>query len=70
LVIKIKKMLKQNIPLIIAEGMILKEELEQQGAKELTAHSDLGVALTAKQMDLVCEYKEVIKTLKQLKKEI
>jgi len=33
LVIKIKKMLKQNIPLIIAEGMILKEELEQQGAK-------------------------------------
>jgi len=61
-------MLKQNIPLIIAEGMIVKEELERQGAKELTAHSDLGVALTAKQMDLVCEYKEVIKTLKQLKK--
>ena len=63
-------MLKQNIPLIIAEGMIVKEELEQQGAKELTAHSSLGVALTAKQMDLVSEYKEVIKTLKQLKKEI
>jgi len=63
-------MLKQNIPHIIAEGMIVKEELEQQGAKELTAHCDLGVALTAKQMDLVCEYKEVIKTLKQLKNQI
>ena len=63
-------MLKQQIPLIIAEGMIVKKELEQQGVKELIAHSDLGVALTAKQMDLVCEYKEVIKTLKQLKKEI
>jgi len=55
---------------IISHGEILKKELEQQGAKELTAHSDLGVALTAKQMDLVCEYKEVIKTLKQLKKKI
>jgi hypothetical protein len=63
-------MLKQQIPLVIAEGEIVKKELELQRAKQLTAHSDLGVALTAKQMDLVCEYKEVIKTLKQLKKEI
>ena len=45
--INTEEMLKQNIPLIIAEGMIVKEELERQGAKELTAHSDLGVALTA-----------------------
>lgn len=53
---------------LIREGEIVKKELEEQGAFQLTEISDMGVALNAKEMDLVLHYKEVCKTLDKLKK--
>lgn len=63
-------MLEQQIPIIIAEGEIVKKELELQGALQYMDEHKYGCSLSAKQMDLVLEYLEVVKTLNKFKKEL